>query len=228
MQSATGPPFSYGMPGFDTNSVLTYSTLQTMGLGAGSSNAPLQGSMGGTSSPYNAFPYGGGHIPPSSPSLGGASQQPAWPNMNYNSFGEGSQGPSSSTTLVGSLSFSLFDAFGNKCILISCHLGWGKPWFWITKSCAGYYSCTGGTHFSRTLESVAGISSLIRDVDRGKPLPWSMEPQARLSTYAHRIGQGATLSRTFGTQRREKSLPTLNVLLRESVDDVSTSAVSEC
>jgi hypothetical protein len=71
-QSATGPLFSYGMPGFDTNFVLSYSTLQTMGLGAGSSNAPLQGSMGGTSSPYNAFPYGGVHIPLSSPSLGGA------------------------------------------------------------------------------------------------------------------------------------------------------------
>jgi hypothetical protein len=91
-QSVTGPPFSYGMPGFDTNSVLSYSTLQTLGLGAGSSNAPLQGSMGGTSTPYNAFPYGGGHIPPSSPSLGGAPQQPAWPNMNYNLFGAGSQG----------------------------------------------------------------------------------------------------------------------------------------
>jgi hypothetical protein len=57
-QSATGPPFSYGMPSFDTNSVLSYSTLQTMGLGVGSSNTPLQGSMGGTTTPYNAFPYG--------------------------------------------------------------------------------------------------------------------------------------------------------------------------
>jgi hypothetical protein len=74
MQSATGPPFSYGMPKFDTNLVLSYSTLQIMGLGAGRSNAPLQGSMGGASSPYNSFPYGGGHIPLSSPSLGGASQ----------------------------------------------------------------------------------------------------------------------------------------------------------
>jgi hypothetical protein len=100
-QSATGPPFSYKMPGFDTNSVLSYSTLQTMGLGAGSSNAPLQGSMGGTSAPYNAFPYGGGHIPPSSPSLGGAPQQPVWPNMNYSLFGAGSQGLSSNTTLGG-------------------------------------------------------------------------------------------------------------------------------
>jgi hypothetical protein len=91
-QSATGPPFSYGMPGFDTNSVLSYSTLQNLGLGAGSSNAPLQGSMGGTSTPYNAFPYGGGHIPPSSPSLGSAHQHSAGPNINYSSFGAGSQG----------------------------------------------------------------------------------------------------------------------------------------
>jgi hypothetical protein len=44
-QNVTGAPFSYGMPDFDSNSVLTYSTLQTMGLGAGSSNAPLQGSV---------------------------------------------------------------------------------------------------------------------------------------------------------------------------------------
>jgi hypothetical protein len=86
-----GPPFSYGMPNFDTNSVLSYSTLQTLGLGAGSSNAPLQGSMGGTSSPYNAFPYDGGHIPPSSPSLGDAPQKPVWPTMNYNLSRVGSQ-----------------------------------------------------------------------------------------------------------------------------------------
>jgi hypothetical protein len=126
-QSATGPPFSYGMPDFDTNSVLTYSTLQTMGLGAGSSNAPLQGSMGGTSAPYNAFPYGGGHIPPSSPSLDGAPQQPVGPNMNYNLFRAGSLGPSSYTTPVGSMSFSLFDAFGNNAFSSAVHLGRGKP-----------------------------------------------------------------------------------------------------
>jgi hypothetical protein len=40
-QSVTGPPFSYGMPSFDRNFVLTYSTLQTMGLGVGSSNTHL-------------------------------------------------------------------------------------------------------------------------------------------------------------------------------------------
>jgi hypothetical protein len=50
-QSATGPPFSYGMPDFDSNSVLTYSTLQTMGLGAGSSNLPCKGLLGAPQSP---------------------------------------------------------------------------------------------------------------------------------------------------------------------------------
>jgi hypothetical protein len=63
--------FSYGMSGFDSSSILTYSTLQTIVLGAGTSNAPLQGSLGGNYSPYNVVPYGRGHIPPSSPSLGG-------------------------------------------------------------------------------------------------------------------------------------------------------------
>jgi hypothetical protein len=34
-QSATCPLFSYEMPGFDMNSILSYSTLQTLGLGQG-------------------------------------------------------------------------------------------------------------------------------------------------------------------------------------------------
>jgi hypothetical protein len=113
----TGAPFSYGMPGFDSNSVLTYSTLQTMGLGAGSSNAPLQGSVMGTTAPFNAIPYGGGHIPPPSPSLGGMFQQSIGPNANYSFFSGGSLGPSSYMMLVGSMSFSLFGAFGNNIFL---------------------------------------------------------------------------------------------------------------
>jgi hypothetical protein len=69
--SATGSPFSYGLPSSGTSPALTHSTLQTLGLGAGSSNAPLQGQPGGNPIPFNAFPYTGGHISPSSPSLGG-------------------------------------------------------------------------------------------------------------------------------------------------------------
>jgi hypothetical protein len=59
--SATGPPFSYGMPSSSTSPVLTYSILQTLGLGVGISNAPLQGHLGGTPVPFNTFPYAGGH-----------------------------------------------------------------------------------------------------------------------------------------------------------------------
>jgi hypothetical protein len=69
-----GDPFTYGMSGFDTSSTLTYSTLQTIGMGAGSLNAHLQGSFTDTTSPFNVIPYSGGHIPPISPSFGGALQ----------------------------------------------------------------------------------------------------------------------------------------------------------
>jgi hypothetical protein len=100
-----------------------------MGLGVGSSNAPVQGSTGGTSVPFNAIPYGGGHIPPPSPSLGGAFQQPIGPNANYNLFGAGSLGPSSYTTPVGSMSFSLFDAFGNNAFSSAVVSAGGNPGF---------------------------------------------------------------------------------------------------
>jgi hypothetical protein len=113
-QSATCPPFSYGMPNFGMSTVLSHSTLQTLGLGEGSSNAPLQGSMGGTSDPYNSFPYGGGHIPPSSPSLDGAHQHSTGPNVKYSSFGAGSQGIPTYSMPVGSTPLSLFDTFGNN------------------------------------------------------------------------------------------------------------------
>jgi len=85
-----------------------------MGLGAGSSNAPLQGSMGGTSAPYNNFPYGGGHIPPLSPLLGGAHQHSVGMNVNSSSFGAGSQGLPFYIMSVGSTPFSLFGMFGNN------------------------------------------------------------------------------------------------------------------
>jgi hypothetical protein len=39
--SVTGPPFSYGMPNSGTSPILSYSTLQNLVLGEGSSNAPL-------------------------------------------------------------------------------------------------------------------------------------------------------------------------------------------
>jgi hypothetical protein len=124
-QNATGPPFSYGMPGFGTSTVLSSSTLQTLGLGAGSSNAPLQGSMGGTSAPFIAFPYGGGHIPPSSPSLGGVPQHSVGPNVNL--FGAGSQALPPYNMSVGSTPFSLFGAFGNNAFSSAVISAGGNP-----------------------------------------------------------------------------------------------------
>jgi hypothetical protein len=55
--SVTGPPFSYKMPSLGTIHVLSYSTSYNLGMGEWSSNAPLQGHMGGTLAPFNAFPY---------------------------------------------------------------------------------------------------------------------------------------------------------------------------
>jgi hypothetical protein len=103
IQNVSGATFSYGIPGFDSNLVITYSTLKTMGMGKGSSNAPLQGSIVGTTASFNSIPYGGDHIPPLSPFLGGAFQQPIGPNANYSLFSGGRKGHSSYTTLVGSM-----------------------------------------------------------------------------------------------------------------------------
>jgi hypothetical protein len=112
--SATGPLFSYGMPSSGTSHVFSYSTLQTLGLGAGSSSAPLQGHMGGTPVPFNAFPYGGGHIPPLSPSLGVSHQQSAGQTTHNSLFGAGSQGPPSHSMPVGLTPFSWNRTFGNN------------------------------------------------------------------------------------------------------------------
>jgi hypothetical protein len=112
--SVTGPPFSYGMPSSGTSPALTYSTLQTLGLGAGSSNAPLQGQIGGIPFPFNAFPYAGGHISPLSPSLGGLHQQSVGQPAHTSSFGAGSQGTPAHTMPVGSSPFVWNETFGNN------------------------------------------------------------------------------------------------------------------
>jgi hypothetical protein len=118
--------------------ILTASTLHsdrlyiapsTSGLGAGSSNAPLQGHMGGTSAPFNAFPYGGGHIPPSSPSLSGTHQPSVGPPAHHSLFGAGSQGPPSHNMPVGSTSFSLFGVFGNNAFSSTAFPTGGNPDF---------------------------------------------------------------------------------------------------
>jgi hypothetical protein len=127
--SATSPPFSYGMPSLGTSLVLSYSTSQTSGLGAGRCNAPLQGHMGGIFSPFNAFSYGGGHIPPSSPSLSGTYQPSIAPSAHHSLLGVGSQGPPSHNMPVGSTLFYLFGMFGNNAFSLSTFLTGGNPSF---------------------------------------------------------------------------------------------------
>jgi hypothetical protein len=75
---------------------------------------------------------------------------------------------------------------------------------------------------------MAGINPLVRDVDQGQPLPWPMEPRARLSTYAHRIGRGQPFPEPLEHNVGRNPFSSLNVQLWESSDDVSTSAVSIC
>jgi hypothetical protein len=127
--SATGPSFSYGMPSLGTSPALTYSTLQTLGLGAGSSNAPLQGQLGGILVPFNAFPYAGGHISPLSPSLGGLHQQSAGQPAHTSSFGDRSQGTPAQTLPVGSSPFVWNETFGNNTFASTSFPSGGTPIF---------------------------------------------------------------------------------------------------
>jgi hypothetical protein len=136
--SATGTPFSYGMPSSGTSPVLTSSTLQTLGLGAGSSNTPLQGQLGDISVPFNAFPYAGGHIPPSSPSLGGSHQQSTRQPTHTSPFGAGSQGTPAQTQPVGSSPFLWNGSFGNNTLTSAAFPSGGTPVF-------GHFTPTQGT-----------------------------------------------------------------------------------
>jgi hypothetical protein len=96
----------------------TFDCSSTMGLGASSSNTLVQGSTRGVYFPFNVIPYNGVHI------------KPIGSNANYRLLGSGNLGPSSYTTSVGSMSFSLFDVFGNNAFsLVVVSVG-GNPSFW--------------------------------------------------------------------------------------------------
>jgi hypothetical protein len=127
--SVTGSLFSYGMPSPSTSPALTYSTLQTLGLGAGSSNTPLQGQLGGILVPFNAFPYAGGHISPSFPSLGGLHQQFTGKPAHLSSFGAGTQGTPVHTMPVGSSPFVWNGMFGNNTLASTSFPSGGTPIF---------------------------------------------------------------------------------------------------
>ena len=127
--SATGAPFSYSMPSSGTSPTLTSSTFQTLGLGAGNSNAPLQGQLGGIPVLFNDFPYAGGHIPPSSPLLGGSHQQSAGHPTHTSPFGAGSQGTPAQTLSVGSSPFVWNGTFGNNTFSSTSFPSGGNPIF---------------------------------------------------------------------------------------------------
>jgi hypothetical protein len=127
--SATGSLFSYGMPSSGTSLALTHSTLHTLGLGVGISNAPLQGQLGGIPIPFNAFPYAGGHISPSSPSLGGLHQQSKGQPAHTSSFGARSQETPMQTMRVSSSPFVWNGTFGNNTFTSIAFPSRGTPIF---------------------------------------------------------------------------------------------------
>jgi hypothetical protein len=100
-----------------------------LGLGAGSSNAPLQGQLGAIPAPFNSFPYAGGHISPSSPSLGCLHQQSAGQPTHTSSFGVGSQGTLAQTPSVGSSPFVWNGTFGNNTFASTAFPSGGTPIF---------------------------------------------------------------------------------------------------
>jgi hypothetical protein len=180
--------------------------------------------MGDTSTPFIAFPYDGGHIPPSSPLLGGVPQH--FVGINIKLFGAGSQALPPYNMPIGLTPFSFFIAFGNNSFSSAVVSDWGKPYLWTTTSYTGYYSFTWGTlrnsFLTRTLESMAGTIPLSKDVNRGQPLPYLVEPQEMPNAYACRTSRGKPLPKSLECDARS----TLYVLLWEPTDDVSTSAQS--
>jgi hypothetical protein len=224
--SATGPPLSYGMPSSGTSPVLSYSTSQTLGLGAGSSNAPLQGHMGGTSTPFNAFPYGGVHIPPSSPSLGGTHQPSAGPPVHHSLFGAGIQGPPSHNMSIGSTPFSLFGAFGNNAFSSAAFPTGGNPSFRQPIPMQGTIP-TQGANPGTSSASGPWNSWQGSIPSSGMPI-WGnsfhnqMEPWTRYYVYPHGIDMGKPFPKSSECNAR----PTIYILFWESTDDVSSHAES--
>jgi hypothetical protein len=135
--SATGASFSYGMPSSGTSPALTSSISQTLGLGAGSSNASLQGQLGGIPTPFNAFPCAGGHIPPSSPSLDGLPQQSAGLPTHTSPSGAGSQGQPAQTQPVGLSPFVWNGTVGNNIFASDAFPSGGTPIFGQSTSAQG-------------------------------------------------------------------------------------------
>jgi hypothetical protein len=107
---------------------------------------------------------------------------------------EGVMGLKSYMTLVGSMPFSLFGAFGNNTFSSSSFSSGGNPIFGQPNPMQGFVPSQGvmtrSLLLTRSWKSLAGLVSFARDVDRGKPLPHSVEPWAGFSTYARRVDWG--------------------------------------
>jgi hypothetical protein len=222
-QSETGPPFSYKIPGFDTNYVLSSSTLQTLSMEAGSSNAPLEGSMGSTLAPYNAFPYEGGHIPPSSPSFSSSHQHSVGSNVNYSSLGAGSQGLPSYRILVGSTLFSLFIPFSNNAFSLANISVGGNPGYGQQNPMQGIICAHGKTQefIPRKDLGIHGNDHFPHQGCRPGATPSIANGTwVRLRTYVHWISRG----KAFPKSLEYNASPTFYVLLHESFDNISTSA----
>jgi hypothetical protein len=143
------------MPSSGTSPALTHSTLQTLGLGAGSSNAPLQGQLGGIPFPFNAFPYAGVHISPSSPSLGGLHQQSVGQPAHTSSFGARSQGTPAQNMSIGSSPFVWNRTFGNNTFASTALPSGGTPIFGQSTPTQGTIPAP-GAHIPRPWNSGQG------------------------------------------------------------------------
>jgi hypothetical protein len=73
------------------------------------------------------FPNGGCHITALSPLLGGVHQHSVGSNVNYSSFGAGSQGIPSYSMSIPLIPFSFFGTFGNNAFSSSSISFGGNP-----------------------------------------------------------------------------------------------------
>jgi hypothetical protein len=108
--------------------------------------------LGAFLSPLTAFPYAGGHIPPSSPSLGGLHQQPAGQPAHTSLFGVGSQGTPAHTMPVGSSPFVWNETFGNNTFASTTFPSGGTPIFGQSTPAQGTILAP-GAHIARPWNS---------------------------------------------------------------------------
>jgi hypothetical protein len=174
--------------------------------------------MGGTSAPFIAFPYSGGHIPHLSPSLSGVPQHFVGPNVNL--FEESSQEIPPYNMSVGSTTFSLLGTFGNNSFSSAVVSARGNPGYGQPHLVHGTIPAQ-GAHL--------GIPSSQRPWNPWQgpvPLPgmslWrnhfhTQWNPGKAQLYAHRINRGKPLPKSLECDANLA----LYVLLQEPANDVS-------